>query len=42
MAKMASSSKSSSKTILDLIEAYDESSNKRYKKGKFLGKVKFP
>lgn len=33
------SSKAGSKTILDLTEAYDESRNKRYKKGKFLGKV---
>ena len=33
------SSKSSSKSILDLTEAYDEGRKKRYKKGKFLGKV---
>ena len=36
--KMASS-KASSKTILDLKEAYDEGRKKRYTKGKFLGKV---
>ncbi len=34
-----SSSKTNSKTILELTEAYDEGKNKRYKKGKFLGKV---
>lgn len=38
---MSSSSKSNSKTILDLVEAYDASKNKRYKKGKFLGKGGF-
>lgn len=38
---MASSSKSNSKTILDLVEAYDASKHKRYKKGKFLGKGGF-
>lgn len=37
---MASKPKSNSKTILDLVEAYDVSKNKRYKKAKFLGKVK--
>lgn len=36
---MTSSKKPSSKTILDLTEAYDETRKKRYKKGKFLGKV---
>ncbi len=33
-------SKSNAKTILDLVEAHDVSKGKRYKKGKFLGKVK--
>lgn len=37
---MASSSKLNSKTILDLVEAHDVAKNKRYKKGKFLGKVR--
>ena len=34
-----SSSKAHSATILELTVAYDETRNKRYKKGKFLGKV---
>lgn len=33
------SSKPGTKTILDLTEAIDEEHGKRYKKGKFLGKV---
>ena len=37
-----SSSKSNFKTILDLVEAYDAEANKKYKKGKFLGKVYQP
>jgi len=39
--KAMASSKASSKTILELTEAYDEENKKRYKKGKFLGKVVF-
>ena len=34
-----SSSKAHAATILELTTAYDEAKNKRYKKGKFLGKV---
>ena len=37
--KRMSSSKAHAATILELTMAYDEAKNKRYKKGKFLGKV---
>ena len=33
------SSKLTASTILELKVAYDEGNNKRYKKGRFLGKV---
>ena len=36
-----SSSKAHAATIISLTEAYDEGNNKRYKKGRFLGKVLF-
>jgi hypothetical protein len=40
MATKMASSKLNAKTIVDLVEAHDVAKNKRYKKGKFLGKVR--